>query len=142
VIETFPHLTPDDVTLILARATRTTYGPGEQIIAEGARREAIFILRSGSALVQKDHLGSPVPVAMLGPGELIGEISFVDHSTASASVLAAETSEVDVLEGPEVQALLASNPGLATRFYSSLAVTLAHRLRATSGMVLPVFGAS
>ena len=70
-------------------------------------------------------------------GELFGEMSFLEEAGASASVVADDEVEVDVIPGEHVRRLLDSLPGFAARFYHSLAVTLSERLRRTSRTALP-----
>jgi CRP-like cAMP-binding protein len=73
-----------------------------------------------------------VAVARLGPDEVFGEMSYLEDSGATASVIAEEDVEVDVVEGPAITSLLGSDPVLAGRFYRSLAILMAHRLRNTT----------
>ena len=130
---TFRFLTDDDQRLLLEKAEQVTYHTDEEIIAEGSRRQALFFIRRGLVRVELPGLGGVRQVATLGPGEIFGEMAFVEDSGASASVVADEETEVEVIEGCFVQALLYSIPGFAGRFFHSLAVTLSHRLRGTTG---------
>ena len=47
-------------------------------------------------------------------------------------VASEEEVEVDEIEGSDLRILFDTFPGLASRFYLSLSMILAHRLRATS----------
>jgi len=125
-------LTDDDQRLLLEKARRLTYSPGEVIIAEGSTQQALYLVHAGHVRVERERLGAPTAVTRLGPGELFGEMAFVEERGASASVVADGTVEVDVVDGSHVHALLMSVPGLAARFFQSLAVTLSNRLRETS----------
>ncbi len=129
---TFRYLTGDDQRLLLERARRVSYRPGDDVITEGSSRQALFFLREGTIRIERAGFGGPTQVAMLSPGEIFGEMAFVEEAAASASAVAVDEAEVDVIEGCYVHALLYSVPGLAARFYHSLAVTLSHRLRKTS----------
>jgi len=131
-------LTQDDERLLLEKATRMRFSPGEQILEEGSRRQAIFVIRSGMVGVEVAHLGRGVAIRQLGPGAVFGEMSFLESSAASASVSAREDVELDMIEGTYVHSLLGSVPGLATRFYQSLAVMLAKRLRENTAMLPPL----
>src|SRR5690606_3502069 len=71
-------------------------------------------------------------------GDVFGEMSFLESAAASASIVAQEPCELDVIEGAFVHSLLGSVPGLAARFYQSLAVTLARRLRENTAMLPPL----
>ena len=122
-------ITVEDHRLLLERAQHMRFGRGEMIIAEGSRRRAIFLLEQGFVRVERAHLGQGIAVARRGPGEVFGEMGFVEGDRASASVIADGDVQVAVVDGADIQALLASVPGLATRFYQSLALTLSQRLR-------------
>jgi CRP-like cAMP-binding protein len=128
----FRFLTQDDQRLLLEKARRLTFQPGEVVIAEGSTRQALFFVHSGHVRIERERLGVATEVTRLGPGEIFGEMAFVEDRGASASVVADGTVEVDVIEGGYVHALLMSVPGLAARFFQSLAVTLSNRLRDTS----------
>jgi CRP-like cAMP-binding protein len=130
---TLRFLTEDDQRLLLEKATRLSYHREEEIISEESHQQALFFLRSGQVRVELAGIGGTREVATLGPGEIFGEMGFVEHSGASASVIAEGDVEVDVVDGCYVQALLFSVPGFAARFFHSLAVTLSQRLRETSG---------
>ncbi|MCC6558067.1 MAG: cyclic nucleotide-binding domain-containing protein [Polyangiaceae bacterium] len=134
----FEFLTHDDERLLLEKSTRVSYDAGQEILEEGSRRQAIFIIRSGIAGVEIAHLGRGVAIRQLGPGDVFGEMSFLESAAASASIVAQEPCELDVIEGAFVHSLLGSVPGLAARFYQSLAVTLARRLRENTAMLPPL----
>ena len=57
------------------------------------------------------------------------EMSFLGAAPASATVIATETVEVLCLEHTHINELVKQDPAFSGRFYQSLAVTLAHRLR-------------
>ena len=130
--DVFHFLTSDDLRLLAEKAKRVAYAPGEIVFSEGHEAKGIFVLRSGRVKVEKRFTQLPHTITTLGPGEVFGEVSFVDSQLASASVIAIEPSEADVLERADVFSLLASVPGLSSRFYQSLALKLAERLRATT----------
>lgn len=134
----FDYLTNDDERLLLERSTRMSFRAGESILEEGSRRQAIFVIRSGIVGVEVAHLGRGVAIRQLGPGEVFGEMSFLESAAASASVFAREDVDLDIVEGTYVHSLLASVPGLAARFYQSLATMLAKRLRENTAMLPPL----
>src|SRR5262245_60792387 len=97
--ESLQFLTTEDRRLLDERATRRFHQPGDRVLSEGERREAIFLIRRGVARVERDHLGYGVPFARLEAGEIFGEMSFVDQSPVSASVVADTEMTIDVIEG-------------------------------------------
>lgn len=135
---TLEHLTDGDWSLLLQRAERRAFQRDETILRQGEARIALHVVRRGFARVERDEQGSGIAIARLGPGELFGEMSLLESGGASASVVADEAMEIDVIDGAFVQSLLMSDPGLSTRFYRSLAVSLSRRLRATSTQLAQV----
>jgi extracellular factor (EF) 3-hydroxypalmitic acid methyl ester biosynthesis protein len=128
----FHFLTSDDLRLLAEKAKRIRYATGDTILSEGNEGRGIFVIRTGRVKVEKCRSVPPIIVTALGPGEVFGEMSFVDSHLASASVFAVEETEIDVLEKADVFSLLASVPGLSSRFYQSLAMKLSERLRTTT----------
>lgn len=134
----FQFLTQDDERLLLERTTRTEFSRNSQIVKEGSRRQAIYIIRSGMARVEREHFGRGVALARLGPEQVFGEMSFVENAEASASIIADEELVCDVINDTDLYSLLVSVPGFSARFYKSLAVTLSQRLRETSSILPPL----
>ncbi|MFZ0199775.1 MAG: cyclic nucleotide-binding domain-containing protein [Candidatus Sulfotelmatobacter sp.] len=127
------YMTRNDWVLIQAKATRRTFKLGEEIIREGGWGEVIFIIRRGRASVELAGTGTRTIVASLGPDDVCGEMAFLEQGRATAAVIASEEEvEVDELGASELRAIFKAFPGLASRFYLSLAVILAQRLRVTS----------
>lgn len=127
------YLTANDWILITAKAKRLTFRLGEEIIKQGALGDTIFVVRSGEASVVVTGASSPVVVAKLELEDICGDMAFLEKSTATAAVIAKdEVVEVDAIRGDDLRKLFESFPGLGTRFYRSLALVLARRLRETS----------
>jgi CRP/FNR family cyclic AMP-dependent transcriptional regulator len=98
---------------------------GERLIQEGERVQDLFMITDGWFDVTVQN----APVARVGVGDILGEMSFVEKQGASATVTASEPARV--LAVPQ-QALLAQfrvDEGFAARFYRALAVFLSDRLR-------------
>ena len=134
---TFKFLTDDDLKLLDQKAESHRYMKDEIVIEEGSRRQALFLIREGKVRVvhNNSNSGQVVPYAILGPGDVIGEMSFLENTGASASVYASTDVVADIYEGYYINALMNSVPGFAARFYQSLAIALAHRVRETSKLI-------
>jgi CRP-like cAMP-binding protein len=127
------HLTANDWVLIQAKASRHNYPLGTEIVREGEWPKSIFIIRRGEASVELAASGTRTIVASLGPDDICGEMSFLEQGKATAAVIAStEEVEVDEVDSRELRALFVAFPGLASRFYQSLSMILAQRLRETS----------
>jgi CRP/FNR family transcriptional regulator, cyclic AMP receptor protein len=130
------ELTRNDWTLIGSKAKQMSFKIGEAIVKEGARIEYLYVLRQGTASVELEGTTSRVVIAMLTPGEVCGEMAFLGDSTATAEVVAKDEVQVDAIWADDLRQLISVFPGFGIRFYRSLAVVLAQRLRQTSKELL------
>lgn len=133
----FSLLHPPEIARLEAGIVPHTFAAEAVILREGERAQKLFLVTQGRVRIEKNYLGSPVPVAELEAGQLFGEMSFVENSGASATVVADLPSEIGVIDSAAVSALLAADPALAARFYHSLALMLSKRLRHTTQMIMP-----
>jgi len=122
-----------DLVALLAGAVARSHAAGAEILVERSRRAGLFIIRGGAARVVRVHRGTLIDLARMVPGELFGELSFLENVGSSATVLAdAGGCEVDLIPAEHVLTLL-GEPGFAARFFQSLATYLARRQRTVSG---------
>jgi CRP-like cAMP-binding protein len=70
-------------------------------------------------------------VARLGSGEILGEISFVDTSSPSATVTTFAPTQVLAIDRERLFGHLASDPAFAARFYLAVAMYISVRMRET-----------
>jgi CRP-like cAMP-binding protein len=120
------YLTANDWALIADKALRRQFKAGETLVQRDRRTHGIFLLLKGTATVQ---IASQNTVREIGPGEVCGEISFLDELPATANVVAKETVETYYLDRATLQSLFELFPHLGSRFYHSLATILSRRLR-------------
>src|SRR5258708_6769069 len=123
------YLTSNDWALLRSKARARSFRPGEMIIVIHSRPEALFVLKSGRATIEVTR-GNVI--ARLIPGDICGEMAFVEGNVASASVIAEKETEVDVLDLAAIEDMFGNFPHLEARFYKSLALLLSRRLRRTS----------
>ena len=140
MIETMRFLTPKEREHLIGSAEERHYEAGAVILAEGAEPDAVCIIRSGKARVEKEYFGASVSINRMGPGETFGEMSFLDDTVASASVVAEGQMVIDAIPRRALDVLLDEDPLLASHVYRSLAAILAARLRhRTDDLVIPSF---
>jgi extracellular factor (EF) 3-hydroxypalmitic acid methyl ester biosynthesis protein len=126
----FPFLTLTERDRLLAHGRELHFEPGDVVLREGHQSFAVYVLLSGRVAVEKEHLDESVVLDELRPGAVFGEVSFLDGSPPSASVVAREPVHIFVLD--ELDRLLTADPALAAGFYRSLATLVARRLRFTT----------
>ena len=120
------YLTPNDWALIVDKAIRVRFDKGHSIIQMGKRPNGVYLLLTGTARVQ---IPSQTMFRAVGPGEICGEMSFLEDAPASASVIAQGPIEAYHIDHPTLQRLFELFPHLGSRFYRSLATNLSRRLR-------------
>ncbi len=120
------YLTPNDWTLVADKATRVSFPKGQTLIHKGKRSNGVYLLLKGTARVQ---IPPRTTAPEIRPGEICGEMSFLEDMPASANVVAHEDVEAYHLDRPALESLFELFPHLASRFYRSLAFNLSRRLR-------------
>jgi CRP-like cAMP-binding protein/Fe-S-cluster-containing hydrogenase component 2/thioredoxin reductase len=108
-------LTAADLTDVIASAKVETIRAGQTIIKEGETGDDIFIIRSGSMVVEKSIGGKPVFLNYVPAGSYVGEMSVIDGGARTATVRAAVKSDVIRLSGDSFRALLDAKPGLKAK---------------------------
>lgn len=128
----FKHLSPEEERHLIEHEGLQRFATDAVIIHEGDAHNAIYVIVAGSVRVEKESAGFQLELSRLGPGEIFGEMSFVEGIEASASVVAEVPVEVYRIDGDYINSLLMTNPSLFGRFYKSLVEIVSHRLRETS----------
>lgn len=129
------YLTANDWALISDKAVRMQFKAGEQFVHRGRRTHGIYLLVKGTAFVQIAGHGK---AREIGPGDVCGEISFLDELPATADVIANDQVWAYYLDRPALQSLFELFPHLGSRFYRSLASILSRRLRELIDQPVPV----
>jgi CRP/FNR family cyclic AMP-dependent transcriptional regulator len=132
VLFIFGQLTDGDV-LWVARAGRRRRVPrGTVLINESVPVETLYVVLDG----ELDVTVGPHQrrVAKLLPGEVVGEMSFIDARPPSATVRAATDAVVCAIAKVKLQEGLERDSAFAARFYKAIATFLSDRVRqATAG---------
>jgi Fe-S-cluster-containing hydrogenase component 2 len=108
-------LVKEDVAEIVETAEILNVRAGESIIEEGDDGIDIFVIRSGSMVVEKMVGRKPVFLSYLPAGTYVGEMSLLENGRRTATVRAAIKSEVIKIDGQAFKALLERKPQLLDR---------------------------
>lgn len=110
-----------DIEEVVATAEIKTVKAGEAIIKEGQDGYDIFVIRSGSMVVQKEIGGKPVFLSYVPAGSYVGEMALIDGGRRTATVKAAVKSDVIRLEGDAFRRLLERKPELFKKAQTDMA---------------------
>ncbi len=109
----FGHkLSADEANALNSLMDEDKVAKGGKIVTQGQAGGTLYLLHSGSALVQTDG-ESPVDVATLEAGAVIGEMSFLTDDAASANVLATNDCVVYRINRSGFSELMNRHEGLA-----------------------------
>ncbi len=86
----------------------------ETIIRQGEPGKLFHLIFKGRVEVYKKKLFGKKTLATLGPGEFFGEMSLLDNTPRSASVVGTEDGEMFTLSRDAFTAILLKNPQIAT----------------------------
>ncbi len=100
---------------ILESAELKVLKAGESLIEEGEIGHDLFVIRSGSLVVEKTIAGKKVFLSYVPAGSYVGEMSLFDEGRRNATVRATVRTEAIVLPGPLFQELFAADPAVARR---------------------------
>ena len=117
-------LSDRDISKIATTARFVEHEAGAVICRQGDIGRDLYILISGSVLVQQ---GSRI-LAKLGVGDVVGELAVLDDQPRSADVVTVEGTRLLEIRGAEFAALLEANGTLARHMLR----VLAGRVRSTS----------
>jgi CRP-like cAMP-binding protein len=122
---------PEEVLkAVLVQGQLQEYGPGQVVFGQGDEGDRLYIVKSGAleVLASPADAADPIPVAYLGPGEVLGELALLTGSPRSASARVPERAELFTVDKPVFLDLMKTLPAFAR----NLCLVLAKRLEATT----------
>ncbi|HEY0419880.1 MAG TPA: cyclic nucleotide-binding domain-containing protein, partial [Acetobacteraceae bacterium] len=103
-----------DVEWLARTGHRRQVAEGEAIIRQNQQSASVFLLIEGRLAVDVLGLGR---VAVLLPGEILGEMSFVDKAPPSATVSGAGQAIVLEIAKDMLTAKIEADPAFGMRFF-------------------------
>jgi len=127
-LKLFEGIDPHEHQTILDKYfKRKTYKANEAIIKKGKSGDEMFILLDGTAKVKVSKKFS----AGLNPGDVFGEVCFIDGGKRSASVFAETAAILAVLSKNDYNLFMKERPQDASIFLYNIIRILIGRLRKT-----------
>ncbi len=138
----FSMLTNDQAQSVADGVVKRRFRRGEIIVEQGRKSNALFILLTGRARVMtSDSRGREVILAVLEPGDYLGEMSLIDNEPHSATVRAEVQTDVLVLGRAEFAQCLPENSSLSYAIMRGLVQRLRNADRQIESLaLLDVYG--
>jgi CRP/FNR family transcriptional regulator, cyclic AMP receptor protein len=106
----FPELDPSHLDLLESASREGWVNAGKVLIREEEAGDSMFVVTSGRLEARGHFDGRELLLATFGPGDIIGEVAFLNRVPRTATVTAVEDSTYVELPGDEVRAQLAEVP--------------------------------
>lgn len=125
----FAALDPESADMLEATLTRRTIARGHVVFREGDPGDRLFVVMSGKVKISRAASdGRENLLAVLGTGEMFGELSLFDPGPRTATVTTVTEATLASLDHDDLRPLLIERPGVAVHLLQALA----QRLRRTN----------
>ena len=128
------QLTPDEARCVVDYMGLVAFAPGAIILREGdqARTNYLLLLLSGDVALDKTDIAprEALAVAVLGPGNVIGEMGLLDGAPRSLTCRAATAVQAAGLSREALERLIDEQPRVGAKLMVALSQRLAERMRA------------
>ena len=129
----FNGLTREALGLIARATTEESHATGTKIFQYGDPGDKLFILLEGKVRISREVAGmGEEALAVLGSGEVFGEMSLIDEAPRSATAICHEKCRLFVIRKEDLEDLLFVDRDLAYELLWNFVRTLSGRLRETN----------
>jgi len=126
------HVAPEDVRVLIARAVPRSFGRGQVAFQRGDPADGLYLIVSGEfRVVLESEEGKQVTLALLGRGDVLGDLPLLDGLPRSATAIAATPAQSLFVSAGDFESWLGQHPG-ALR---SIATGLARRVRVNTEQI-------
>jgi extracellular factor (EF) 3-hydroxypalmitic acid methyl ester biosynthesis protein len=122
------ELAEEDVDWIIRAGSERQVIANTVVVREDEPLAYLYIVLEGLFAVRLASVPE-AEIGRLGPGEIIGEISFLEHCLPSASVIAVESSLLLEIPNVNLAEKLKTKPAFGAQFYRALAILNSRRMR-------------
>ncbi len=126
------ELSDSDLAWLLSAGRRERVPANAVVVREATHVPSLYLILHGLLSVYLTSLGGE-QLAILGAGQIFGEMSLLENRPASATVRTLEDSELLNIPRSVIDQKLESDHSFAARFYRALAQVTSRRLRELVG---------
>src|SRR3954463_9491721 len=101
------------------------YQPGDVLFREGESGDVMFVIQSGAVRITKSVGGDDKLLAVLGPGEFLGEMAILNGKPRTATATVVDATRCLLIEAKTLESMVSRNAEIALRLIKKLAKRLA-----------------
>ncbi len=132
-IDLFSGLKPQALEFIARIAIEESFPVGTKLFRHGDPGDRLYVILDGRVRISRDVTGmGEEALAVLGPGQVFGEMALLDEAPRSADAIVHERCRVLTIPKDAFDDLLFSHKELAYEVLSSFVRLLVVRLRETN----------
>lgn len=124
----FKDFTETGLRIFASIAVEKTVPAGTPLFVEAMAGESLFIVKSGTVRITQKAEKAERELAVLGPGEHLGALALLAHSTRLVSAVAATDCEVVELTQRDFARLQPQKPQACLKLALAIAADLAGRV--------------
>ncbi len=128
----FDHFAVEQLESLAACISQVRFPAGAKVIQEGERSADAFVLVSGRIRVERETPYGVFQLALLEPGEIFGEVSFLDGDVRSVDTVCETESELFLINPMALRALADRDQKFELALYWALWRNLSIKLRKTN----------
>lgn len=129
-VRVFAGLSDDECDAVLGVLRAQRGGAGDVLFRQGDPGDTLMIVLEGRLVARvRTEAGAEEEVASLGPGEVVGEMAFVDAEPRSATVSAPDGATVLTFSRGALRSLEQRAPRVAAAIRRNVVLDVARRLR-------------
>jgi CRP-like cAMP-binding protein/tetratricopeptide (TPR) repeat protein len=114
---------------------------GSQLFAHGSRSRDLYLVESGEVTIQRPTPYGTFTLAKLGPGSLLGELSFLSGTDRSGDAVVSRPTRLLRLDAERLDRMMDDDPDLGAQLLWSFWHALVSKLRDTNEQLRSFFSA-
>lgn len=117
----------DRLRLLAFSSENRTFADGQRLFSAGDRADSAYVVSLGEVALYAPG-NAETPVAVLGPGRMIGEMALIVETTRASTALARGAVTVIQIRRPLFRRMLDEFPDIARRLQARVAADLGARM--------------
>jgi CRP-like cAMP-binding protein len=131
----FADWAESDILAVRSLGRLAVTSPGAVVMRAGSAEAYLGLVVRGQFAIEVPYGAERRRIAMIGPGDVFGEMTFVDGGPQVADVISLDTGSVIRVERHELEEFARRNPRLGVAFVRALAALMSRRLRTLTAPV-------